>query len=192
MPFATGRDALPRDPAPHVQRRCKCNNRRSYWCTKSEAGIAALLRILAGCATRGGSIPAVVFDRRATKHPAKIRAALRVVAAPAPRRVASSLNRTSAIRLASALRVIRRRSQRCYTSLRLGALVHAPAQIDKYLIRIAYLHKSKAWVLEVDDHIRSHRQDNGEGDGVQHIQMTSYRHVVAREQRTRERQRAEQ
>src|SRR5580700_5562067 len=93
MPFATGRDALPRDPAPHVQRRCKCNNRRSYWCTKSEAGIAALLRILAGCAARGGSIPAVVFDRRATKHPAKIRAALRVGAAPAPRGVAGSLNR---------------------------------------------------------------------------------------------------
>ncbi len=65
----------------------------------------------------------MVFDRRATKHPAKIRAALRVGAAPAPRRVAGSLNRTSAIRLASALRVIRRRSQRCYTSLRLGALV---------------------------------------------------------------------
>src|SRR5208283_4171642 len=91
-------------------------------CTKSEARIAALLRILAGCAARGGRIPAVVFDRRATKHPAKIRAALRVGAAPAPRRVAGSLNRTSAIRLASALRVIRRRSQRCYTSLRLGAL----------------------------------------------------------------------
>ena len=36
------------------------------------------------------------------------------------------------------------------------ALIHAPAQIDKYLIRIAYLHKSKARVLEVDDHIRSH------------------------------------
>ena len=35
---------------------------------------------------------------------------------PAPCRVAGSLNRTSAIRLASALRVIRRRSQRCYTS----------------------------------------------------------------------------
>src|SRR5271157_84167 len=32
------------------------------------------------------------------------------------------LNRTSAIRLSSALRVIRRLSQRCYTSLRLGAL----------------------------------------------------------------------
>jgi hypothetical protein len=31
-------------------------------------------------------------------------------------------NRTPAIRLASALRVIRRRSQRCDTSLRLGAL----------------------------------------------------------------------
>src|SRR5580700_12246846 len=101
MPFATGRDALPRDPAPHVQRRCKCNNRRSYWCTKSEARIAVLLRILAGCAARGGRIPAVVFDRRATKQPAKIRAALRVGAAPAPRRVAGSLNRTSAIRLAS-------------------------------------------------------------------------------------------
>src|SRR5271165_4451423 len=28
---ATGRDALPRDPAPLVQRRYKCNNRRSYW-----------------------------------------------------------------------------------------------------------------------------------------------------------------
>ena len=43
----------------------------------------------------------MVFDRRATKHPAKIRAALRVGAAPAPRRVAGSLNRRSAIRLAS-------------------------------------------------------------------------------------------
>ena len=97
-------------------------NPEKLLCTKSEARIAALLRILAGCAARGGRIPAVVFDRRATKHPAKIRAALRVGAAPAPRRVAGSLNRTSAIRLASALRVIRRRSQRCYTSLRLGAL----------------------------------------------------------------------
>ena len=67
-------------------------------------------------------MPAVVFDRRSLKHPAKIRAALRVGAAPAPGRVAGSLNRISAIRLASALRVIRRRSQRCYTSLRLGAL----------------------------------------------------------------------
>jgi len=37
---------------------------------------------LAGCAARGASIPAVVFDWRATKHPAKIRAALRVGAAP--------------------------------------------------------------------------------------------------------------
>src|SRR5260370_17136719 len=91
-------------------------------CTKSEARVAALLRILTGCAARGGRIPAVVFDRRATKHPAKIRAALRVGAAPAPRRVAGSLNRTSAIRLASALRFIRRPSQPCYTSLRLGAL----------------------------------------------------------------------
>ena len=78
---------------------------------------AALQRILAGCAARGGGIPAVVFDRRATKHPAKIRAALWVGAVPAPRRVAGSFNRSSAIRLASALRVIRRRSQRCYTSL---------------------------------------------------------------------------
>ena len=42
----------------------------------------------------------MVFDRRATKHPAKIRAALRVGAVPAPRRVAGSLNRSSAIRLA--------------------------------------------------------------------------------------------
>jgi hypothetical protein len=32
------------------------------WCTTSVNGIAALLRILAGCATRGGRIPAVVFD----------------------------------------------------------------------------------------------------------------------------------
>jgi hypothetical protein len=91
--------------------------------------IAALLWILVGCAAVraglavGGRIPAVVFDRRATKHPAKIRAALRVGAAPAPRRVAGSLNRTSAIRLASALRVIRWRSQRCYTSHGSGALV---------------------------------------------------------------------
>jgi hypothetical protein len=52
-------------------------------------------RINFGCAARGGRIPAVVFDRRATKHPAKICAALRVGAAPG--RVAGSLNRTSAI-----------------------------------------------------------------------------------------------
>src|ERR1700676_3703449 len=65
-------------------------------CTKSEARIAALLRILAGCAARGGRIPAVVFDRRATKHPAKIRAALRVGAAPAPRRGAGSVHKTPA------------------------------------------------------------------------------------------------
>src|SRR5580704_5408002 len=77
------------------------NRKRRHSCAKSEARIAALLRILAGCAARGGSIPAVVFDRRATKHPAKIRAALRVGAAPAPRRVPGSLNRSSAIRLAS-------------------------------------------------------------------------------------------
>jgi hypothetical protein len=38
---------------------------------------------------------------RATKHPARICAVLQVGAAPAPRRVAGSLNRTSAIRLAS-------------------------------------------------------------------------------------------
>ena len=50
-----------------------------------KARIAALLRILAGCAARGGRIPAVVFAPRATKHPAKIRA---VRAATAPRRVA--------------------------------------------------------------------------------------------------------
>src|ERR1700704_5872079 len=55
--------------------------------------MGALSRNLAGCATRGGRIPAVVFNRRATKHPAKIRAALRVGAAPAPRGVAGSLNR---------------------------------------------------------------------------------------------------
>jgi hypothetical protein len=51
--------------------------------------------------TSQSSIAAVVFDRRATKHPAKFRAALRVGAAPAPRRVAGSLNRSSTIRLAS-------------------------------------------------------------------------------------------
>ena len=34
-----------------------------HWCTKSVTGIAALLRILAGCAKRRGRIPAVVFDR---------------------------------------------------------------------------------------------------------------------------------
>jgi hypothetical protein len=66
----------------------------------------------------------VVFDRRATKRPAKIRAEpFGLGAAPASRRVAGSLNRSSAIRLTSALRVIRRRSQRCYAILGLGALV---------------------------------------------------------------------
>jgi hypothetical protein len=45
-----------RDPALHVQIRCKCKNRRSYRCTKSEAGIAALLRILDGCTARGGLV----------------------------------------------------------------------------------------------------------------------------------------
>ena len=78
----------------------------------------------------------MVFDRRATKHPAKIRAALRVGAAPAPRRVAGSLNRTSAIRLASALPVIRRRSQRCYTSLRLGALERVSEHFQSDLERL--------------------------------------------------------
>jgi hypothetical protein len=34
-----------------------------FQCTKSVAGIAALLRILAGHAKRRGRIPAVVFDR---------------------------------------------------------------------------------------------------------------------------------
>lgn len=48
-------------------------------------------------------------------------------------------------------------------------LIHAPAQIDKHLIGIAYLDQSKTRVLEVDDHIRSHRQDYGEGDGVTRI-----------------------
>jgi len=71
-----------------------------------------------------------------------------------------------------------------------SALIHAPAQIDKHLIGIAYLDQSMTRVLEVDDHIRSYRQDDGEGDGVQHIQTTPYRHVVARKQRTRESQRA--
>jgi hypothetical protein len=33
------------------------------YCTKSVTGLAALLRILAGCAKRKGRIPAVVFDR---------------------------------------------------------------------------------------------------------------------------------
>jgi hypothetical protein len=64
------------------------------------------------------------LDRRATKHPAKIHVALRFGAAP--RRVAGSLNRTSAILLASALRVIRRRSQSAaadYTSHGSGVLV---------------------------------------------------------------------
>jgi len=42
-----------------------------------------------------------LINRRATKHPVKIRAGLRVGAAPASRRVAGSLNRSSAIRLAS-------------------------------------------------------------------------------------------
>jgi hypothetical protein len=51
--------------------------------------------------------------------------ALRVGAAPAPRRVAGSLNKVSAIRFASALRVIRRRCQRCYTSHGSGALARA-------------------------------------------------------------------
>jgi hypothetical protein len=53
--------------------------------------------------------------------------AVRVGAAPAPRRVAGSLNRVSAIRLASALRVIRWRSQSAaadYTSHGSGALGH--------------------------------------------------------------------
>ena len=72
-----------------------------------------------------------------------------------------------------------------------SGLIHALAQIDEHLVGAAYLDKSKARVLEVDDHIRGHRQDYGEGDGVQHIQMTSYRHVVAREQRACESQRAE-
>jgi hypothetical protein len=51
--------------------------------------------------------------------------------------------------------------------------------------------KSKARVLQIDDHIRGHRQDDGEGDGVQYIQTTPDRHVVAGEQRTGESQRAE-
>ena len=69
-------------------------------------------------------------------------------------------------------------------------LIHAPAQIDKHPVGIAYLDKSKAQILEVNDHICSYRQDDGERDGVQHIQTMPYRHVVAREQRTRESQRA--
>jgi hypothetical protein len=104
--------------------------------------MAALLRILAGCAARGGRIPAVVFDRRATKHPAKIRAALRVGAAAAPQPVAGSLNRSSAIRLAreggeakagaSLTRLASHPAalQRCYPSLRLGALTFA-SQVKK-------------------------------------------------------------
>jgi hypothetical protein len=71
------------------------------------------------------------------------------------------------------------------------ALIHVPAQIDKRLVGIAYLDKSKARILKIDNHIRSHRQGNGEGDGVQHVQTTPYRHVVAREQRTRKSQCAE-
>jgi len=42
------------------------------------------------------------------------------------------------------------------------ALIHATAQIDKHLVRIAYLDKSKARIFEIDNQIRSHRQDDGE------------------------------
>jgi hypothetical protein len=42
------------------------------------------------------------------------------------------------------------------------ALIHVPAQIDKQPVGIAYLDKSKTRILEIDDHIRSHRQDDGE------------------------------
>ena len=68
--------------------------------------------------------------------------------------------------------------------------VELPVQPIKTSLAEA-IRKFRVPVLEVDDHIRSHRQDYGEGDGVQHIQMTSYRHVVAREQRACESQRAE-
>jgi hypothetical protein len=51
----------------------------------------------------------VVFDQRATKHGAKLRVTLRV---EGPCRVAGSLKEHELI----ALRVIRRRSQRYYTS----------------------------------------------------------------------------
>src|SRR5271165_4053288 len=59
----------------------------------------------------------------------------------------------------------------------------------KYLGGVAYLDNSKARVLEVDYHIRGHRQDDG--DEVQYIQTTPYRHVVASEQRSGKSQRAE-
>jgi hypothetical protein len=44
-------------------------------------------------------------------------------------------------------------------------LIHAPAQIGKHLVRVGHLNKSEARILEVDDHVGGHRQD----DGVQNI-----------------------
>jgi hypothetical protein len=75
--------------------------------------------------------PKAVLDKLATQTDQDT--ALRVGAPPAPRGVAGSLNRTSAIRLASALRVTRRRCQRCYTSLRLDALEQAERHFPRFV-----------------------------------------------------------
>ncbi len=48
-------------------------------------------------------------------------------------------------------------------------LIHALAQFDQHLVGVAYLDKSKARILEIDDHIGSHRQGDGEADGVQSV-----------------------
>jgi hypothetical protein len=43
-------------------------------------------------------------------------------------------------------------------------LLHALAQIDEYLVGICHLDQSKAWILEIDDHIGGNRQGDGKGD----------------------------
>ena len=97
--------------------------RRSYWCTKSEARITARCEFWLGARRKEGEYPLwSLTDEQQSTRPKSAQPFGLGRAAPAPRRVADSLNRISAIRLASAFRVIRRRSQRCYTSLRLGAL----------------------------------------------------------------------
>jgi hypothetical protein len=65
---------------------------------------------------------------RATKHPARICAVLQVGAAPAPRRVAGSLNRTSAIRLASE-----------GGEAKAGAFAYAPCERQLKVLTLNYL-----------------------------------------------------
>src|SRR5260221_11973680 len=74
-----------------------------------------------GARREHGEYPLWSLTDEQQKYPAKIRATRWVRAAPSPRRVAGSVNRTSSICLAAVSRVTRGHSQPYYTFLTLGA-----------------------------------------------------------------------